>query len=228
MSRHPLHLKIISLLNLIPSKSDLKERAWVSNYLGTDKPTRCIKIGELKKIAIKYPGDTDLITSLYRYGTSFDELAIAAYLVSRVKNKIDPRLIDKWLNYTVGWAEVDSLCQSNFDAAVVLTNWPQWHQFLVKLSDDKNIQKRRASMVLLCKSLRQSDDSRLSDLAFELVDKLKFEKEILITKAVSWILRSLVKHHPDELAVYLENNQISLPRIAYREASKKLTTGRKN
>jgi len=76
--------------------------------------------------------------------------------------------------------------------------------------------------------LRQSDDERLSKLAFENIENLKSEKEILITKAVSWLLRSLVKFHKNEVAIYLKENKVSLPKIAYREALAKVETGRKN
>ncbi len=158
-------------------------------------------------------------------------MALAAAIFgkgTRYRRKFNLNKLDKWLSYTVGWAEVDSLCQSNFDAKEVIQNWPSWQAFLIKLSTDKNIHKRRASMVLLCKPLRQSDDTKLPDLALKLVNDLKHEKEILITKAVSWILRSMVKHHPKELAIYLEENKDSLPSIAYRESTRKLRTGKKN
>jgi 3-methyladenine DNA glycosylase AlkD len=225
--RNKVHQEIIDVLDILVTKSDQKERLWVQKYLGSNKPTRCIKTGELQKLSKRYLPNIDLINSLYQNGKSFDEFVIAANLAGRVKD-IDLKSIDKWLNYTVGWAEVDSLCQSNFTADKVLPIWPSWKKLLTALSIDKNINKRRASLVLLCKTLGQSDDGRVSDFTFELVNKLKSEKEILITKAVSWVLRQLVRHHPDELAVYLEDNRSTLPKIAYREALKKLITGKKN
>ena len=75
--------------------------------------------------------------------------------------------------------------------------------------------------------MRNSDDSRLSKLAFEQIENLKSEKEILITKAVSWLLRALVKFHQKEVFQYLEKNKDSLPKIAYREALSKALTGKK-
>ena len=81
--------------------------------------------------------------------------------------------------------------------------------------------------MILNKPVMQSDDKRLADLGFELVDDLRDEKDKLITKAVSWILRSLIKHHGDRVRVYLDRNEDLLPRIAVREARKKLETGRK-
>ncbi|MBI2464749.1 DNA alkylation repair protein [Candidatus Shapirobacteria bacterium] len=217
---------------------DTKTRQWVQKYLGSDKPTRCIKSAVIQQIAKdKLKGVTSpnnlfgLIDDIYTHATTFEEMAIAANIFTKGRRNHDSSVIkylDKWLNKTVGWAEVDSLCQSSISAIDMLKNWSKWRKQLNTFSLDKNVHKRRASMVLLCRSQRESDDSRLSDLAFELVNRLKGEKDILITKAISWILRCTVKHHPDELAVYLEDHVDTLPRVAYREASKKLATGKKN
>lgn len=136
-------------------------------------------------------------------------------------------MLDNWLNYTNGWAETDVLCQSNFTADELLSNWDIWKKLLKKFSESTNIHKRRASIVLLTKSLRQSDDSKISKLIFENIEKLKSEKEVLITKAISWGLRSLIKFHKDEVVEYLEKNKNSLPKIAYREALAKVQTGKK-
>jgi len=220
------HQAIVFELDKLQANTDLKTRLWVAHYLGTNKPTRCIKISEIKKLARKYAQDVDLIDSLYRHGSTFDELAVAASMVKSVKVNISD--IDKWLNFCVGWAEVDSLCQSNFTADKVVPIWSQWKKFLTRLSTDENINKRRASLVLMCKTLGQSDNIEVSDFAFKTVDKLKHEKEVLITKAISWVLRQQVKYHSAKLADYLAKNKGSLPKIAYREAMKKPVTGKKN
>jgi 3-methyladenine DNA glycosylase AlkD len=103
----------------------------------------------------------------------------------------------------------------------------KWEKLLKKFNQSSNINKRRASLVLLTKPVRQSDDTRLSKLAFANIDNLKSETDILITKAVSWLLRSLTTFHKDEVLKYLETNKESLPKIAYREALSKALTGRK-
>jgi 3-methyladenine DNA glycosylase AlkD len=63
-------------------------------------------------------------------------------------------------------------------------------------------------------------------LALKNVEKLKEEKDILITKAVSWVLRSMIKFHPDIVRDYLDKNADSLPKIAVREVSTNLSTGK--
>ena len=53
------------------------------------------------------------------------------------------------------------------------------------------------------------------------------EKDILITKAISWLLRSLVKYHKNEVDQVIEQNKETLPKIAIRETKRKIETGRK-
>ncbi|HPT65679.1 MAG TPA: DNA alkylation repair protein [Candidatus Woesebacteria bacterium] len=236
MIKNPVHLQIIediSQMNSNPNKID-----WVKNYLGTNKIYHGFSTKQIvdlaKKIVKKNNLDEDktinLLNSLYQNGTTYTEIALAALILSnspKVLKNFDPKNLDLWLNYTCGWAENDILCQSNFTSEILLNNWPSWQKILKEFNQSTNINKRRASLVLLTKSLRQSDDSRLSKLAFQQIENLKSEKEILITKAVSWLLRSLVAFHKDELLDYLAKNKDSLPKIAYREALTKATTGRK-
>ena len=145
-----------------------------------------------------------------------------------LRKNIDPKLLDSWLDNTEGWAEVDCICAGTFSASDYLSNWQNWSKWIQKFSTDKNVHKRRASLVLLVMPVKQSSDSKLSDLAFENIDKLKNEKDILITKAISWILRHLIQNHRAEVENCLAKNADSLPKIAVRETQNKLKSGRKS
>jgi 3-methyladenine DNA glycosylase AlkD len=122
---------------------------------------------------------------------------------------------------------VDSLCQSTFTAQDLLIDWGNWGKMLTKLSVGKNISRRRASLVLLCKSVRGSDDARLADVAFANLDRLKEEKDILISKAVSWLLRALIKHHRLRVKDFVAKNRDVLPKFVVREVENKLQFGKK-
>lgn len=231
-------MTLIPELDLLASAADSSRSAWVQHYLGTNKKVLGLRMAQVGNIAaeisakIKTPDELiTILDNLYQNGTTFEELAISAGIFGRSKKirfNFDLNNLYRWLGFTVGWAEVDSLCQSNFTADIVLADWNTWEKFLIKLSADKNIHRRRASLVLLCKTLGQSSDPLPLRLCFKLVDRLKSEKEVLITKAISWVLRSAVKNHGDKIEIYLAENKGTLPKIAYREASRKLTTGRKN
>lgn len=233
-----IHQQILSDFNKVKEQKSCKSSQWIQHYLGSNKPTKCLPADEVLKIAKKIINENnfdeekliDLLNSLYQNATTFQEIDIAGRLIGllpKLRKNFDPFLLDNWLNYTYGWAETDILCQSNFKAEELLSNWPVWEKLLKQFVKDKNIHKRRASIVLLNKSLGQSDNSLFSKLAFENIEKLKSEKEVLITKAISWSLRALVKFHKDEVLKYLEKNKDSLPKIAYREALTKAKTGKK-
>jgi 3-methyladenine DNA glycosylase AlkD len=172
---------------------------------------------------------------------SYDEKAMAAMLIGEARHHralLPPKHVDAWLGHLIGWAEVDGLCQSNFTADEFLANWPVWHGMLVALSKSKNISKRRASLVLLTGPIAHSRDPRLAAAAFETIARLQGERDILITKAISWLLRSMVRYHKAAVARYIRANTAprvgiggrvtaALPAIAVREATRKIKTGRK-
>jgi len=144
------------------------------------------------------------------------------------RSGLNPFLYEGWLEHTVGWGAVDAICYGNFTAKELLDNFTVWKTLIRKLAKSPNANKRRAALVLLTKPVKESDEKRLSGLAFAVIDTLKEEKIILITKAVSWLLRNLTKWHPQEVRKYLDVAEDSLPKIAVRETMNKLKYGKKS
>lgn len=138
-----------------------------------------------------------------------------------------PTRLEAWLGDLAGWAEIDSLCSNVFQAEEFLAAWATWGPWLRRLSEDANINKRRAALVLLTGPVRYSDDPRLLETALGNVARLQAERGILITKAVSWLLRNLTLRHRGAVAAYVAENRAALPAIAVREVTAKLETGRK-
>ena len=169
------------------------------------------------------------LDSLYK-GKSHEEKTISSIILGydeAYRKDVKTKDLDRWLDELVGWAEVDCLCQNNFKAEELLANWKQWQAFIRKLSKDKNINKRRASLVFLTGPVYYSNDKKIRDLAFEMINALKHEKPILISKAISWLLRSMVNQHKKETANFIDKNKNTLPKIAIRETLRKIKTGRK-
>lgn len=224
------------LLKLFQNNQHLQPyNNWVKKYLGTTKIYYNLKTGEKKKLIKEYLKPlnltfdqfTDLLISLSS-GNSFEELSsmgTTLELYPEYRNKLLTTIIDKLFDNVEGWAEVDVTCV--FTSNDLLADWPSWQKLLTNFNTDNNVHKRRASLVLFTLPLRHSSDPRLSKLALKNVDQLKSEKDILITKAVSWVLRSMIKFHPEIVKEYLEKNKDSLPKIAIREVTSKLLTGKK-
>lgn len=211
----------------------------LSTYLGTQNKLYHIANAQERQIAkdflsrhteITKEQFLDLLNALYT-GESFNERTFGTKLLSckkEFKTLFTPQRIYGWLGGLAGWCEVDSLCQSTFATQDLLDDWGNWGKMLTRLSVAKNISHRRASLVLLCKSVRGSDDLRLADVAFENLDRLKGEKDILISKAVSWLLRDLIKHHRSHVKDFISANLDVLPKFVVREVENKLKFGKKS
>jgi 3-methyladenine DNA glycosylase AlkD len=170
-----------------------------------------------------------VLEGLYRR-RSYEGKILASILLSYHRDgrrTVGPKELNTWLDHLVGWAEIDSICQSTFAADEILARWREWERFIRMLSRDTNVNKRRAALVFLTTPVRKSDNKRLAGLAFEVIETLKPERDIIITKAVSWLLRSMVQHHQRAVAGYIKENRHSLPAIAVRETTRKIATGRK-
>jgi 3-methyladenine DNA glycosylase AlkD len=122
---------------------------------------------------------------------------------------------------------VDTTCQSSWTDKEVLARWPEWDPFLGELAQADLLSLRRASLVLLVTPLRHNADPRLTARALANVQHLQHERNGMITKAVSWVLRSMVAEQPATVHTYLADNSGALPAVVVREVSKKLETGRK-
>ena len=170
-----------------------------------------------------------LIDRLYR-GTSYEERCAPQTLLVKFpqhRRRLPLSRLDEWLGLLEGWAEVDSTCQTVFSAGELLADWDGWQDFLLSLADDENINKRRASLVLLTAPISHSNDPRILKLALQLTDSLKGEKDKRITKAISWLLRKGIKQHRQAIEAYLDASGPSLPAVARRETRRKLLTGKK-
>ncbi len=233
---NPYHAEILDIVK--ENSGEATRHTFHDRYLGNTHPRYAINAPTLRLIAKEWMKDhkkesaaefEKILTSLIK-GESATEKFFAGILLDAStlqQRQFDPRSCEKWLDHLVGWAEVDSVCTGNYTITAIPANFVAWKKILVRLSKSKNINKRRASLVFLCSPLRRVKDERLALLALENVDRLKQEKEILITKAISWVLRSMVNHHTPRLKSYLKKNQKELPAIAVRETTTKLKTGRK-
>jgi 3-methyladenine DNA glycosylase AlkD len=233
---NPHHLKILKTIRQNSGKPT--HHTFQDNYLGNTHPRYAISAPVLRRIAKDWKKSAlllsvnefeKLITSLV-HGKSSTEKCMAGILLDYAtpdQRKFDPELFDSWLDSVTGWAEVDALCSGRYTAAEIPHNDNVWKKLLVRLSKSKNINKRRASLVFLCSPLRAIAHEPLAEAALANVDTLKHEKEILITKAISWLLRSMVKHHRKSVEEYVQRNRKNLPAIAVRETLTKLKTGKK-
>jgi len=211
---------------------------FLDSYLGNNHFRYPISAPVLGRIAKDWMNDhrdlsagdfASLLTDLAE-SSSGTEKSMAGILLDYAtpdQRKFKPALFDRWLNHLEGWAEIDALCTGRYSTTEVVNQWNKWKPLLIKFSKSKNINKRRASIVFFCSPLSKVEDKEISKTALQIVDTLKSEREILITKAISWVLRSMIRYNREMVETYLKENAASLPKIALRETRVKLETGKK-
>jgi 3-methyladenine DNA glycosylase AlkD len=218
-----------------PGRGNTSQRP---EHLGTPRTWYGLKNAQRRQVLLDWIKDhqdmsydewAELIDALYQ-GVSYEERCAPQTLLVKFpsyRQRVPLHDLSRWLGQLEGWAEVDSTCQSVFTEKEMLADWNIWRDFLERLTKDNNINKRRASLVLLTYPITNSPDERLIQQALKNVDILKHEKDKLITKAISWVLRKGIKQHGIQIASYLNENVDSLPAIAVRETRRKLLTGKK-
>jgi 3-methyladenine DNA glycosylase AlkD len=230
------HTEILSIIKANSGSPTL--HTFSDGYLGNTHPRYPIDAPSLRLIAKEWMkanknmtanGFQKLLASLIKGKSSTEKIMAGIMLDASTKDqrKFNPVCFNKWLDHLVGWAEIDSVCTGKYAITEIPCNFATWKKLLLGFSKSKNINKRRASLVFLCSPLSQETNAQLASLAFTIIDKLKSEKEILITKAISWLLRSMVRYHKKLVADYVRANRELLPAIAVRETMVKIETGKK-
>jgi 3-methyladenine DNA glycosylase AlkD len=208
------------------------------SYLGNSNPRYAITAPVLRTIASAWMRShkdltasqiASVIGSLIK-GASSTEKILAGILLgytTKAQRDFPPKHFDEWLDDLQGWAEVDAVCTGEYTITHIPLRWNEWKPLLRKFSKSNNINKRRAALVLFTSLVRYTDDQDIGTVAFGNIEKLQEETDILITRAISWLLRSLIKNYRTQVETYLQEHSDALPRIAVRETMVKLRTGTK-
>ncbi len=142
--------------------------------------------------------------------------SVGTLLIQKRKSLIDIAYFDiyeKWTKeYVHGWDQCDQFCSRV--TTPMLEKYPELYDKLLEWSDDDDFNVKRISLV----SMTDSTASIIVDFdkAIHIVDKLKDDEDILIQKAVGWILKCCYKNFPNELEEYLITNHKSLSRVIFR------------
>jgi len=232
-----LFAELTVLLGALPARAP--DPVFIRRYLGTPRQVLGVRTDDLRALAratVKAHADGSdaqwlaLLDALYA-GVLFEQRSLAGLLLGRLnalRRRLNLARLQGWLAQQIGWAEVDATCQSSWSAPEVLARWDEWDPFLDELSQADTLSLRRASLVLLITPLRHNADPRLTHRALANVQRLQGERDRMIAKAVSWVLRSMIADQPEVVRRYLAGNAGELPPAVVREVRRKLETGRKN
>ncbi len=155
------------------------------------------------------------------------ELRILAHLIAaRHKREFMPGhwpLFQKWLGRCRGWALTDSLCCEVIGHCIV--KFPALAaktRFWVRST---SLWTRRASLVSFCVPLRAGFSPRI---VFANTEALLADRDPMIVKAISWVLRESAKMHPNELSQFMREHESAIASQVLREVRTKIRTGTKS
>ncbi len=230
------HKSLLNGLASLPTRGESKQ--FSAGYTGSHRKAYSVSSPDMRGLVKAWLNENkkipaadvfDTVQSLMS-GESHEEKKMAAYVLGYRRDAralVEVQHLDHWLDDLTGWAEVDCLCQNVFTAREVLDNWEAWEGFLNKMVLSDRTEKRRSSLVFLVGPVRKSDDPRLHGMAFGNMENLMHETDILITKAISWLLRSMVGSDRQAVIEFVNRHEDQLPKIALRETRKLLETGKK-
>jgi 3-methyladenine DNA glycosylase AlkD len=225
------------LLHQIEHHADAAHREQHSISAPTAFKVYGVRVPNLRKIArawyrahpeITLENLTALADTLWG-GQSREERSLAVLLLEEYADRV-PRLsrqhFDRWRQSLDSWESTDGL--GWLLALWVLGDSDSRLGYLEELIADEDVWSRRLPLVATARINRGDTGFTIPDLTLQLVDRVKAERHPMITKAVSWALRELIRHHRDQVATYLEENQDVLAGHVVREVNNKLRTGLKS
>jgi 3-methyladenine DNA glycosylase AlkD len=233
-----IQLEEASLLREIQGRADAHYESVIRRSIPSSLDVYGLRIFEIRKIVRDWRRKhtdvnlADLLTLVEALwsGTSREERLVALELLKHYPDSILQLTwtqFDRWRRDLDSWELTDILGLSVL--GVWVASRPDLReQHLCDLLADEDVWSRRLGLVAGIGLNRALQNVESATLVLEMVDEEKDDRHPMITKAVSWTLRSLGTRHPDAVLAYLEANEQLLAAHVVREVTNKLTTGRKD
>lgn len=168
----------------------------------------------------------DLCESLWKSGF-LEESFIACHWSYFIQKKYEPgdfQVFEKWINdYVNNWASCDTLCNHTVGAFIEM--YPEYLPALKNLAKSDNRWMRRASAVTLIIPARKG---KFLNEILEIADILLLDKDDLVQKGYSWMLKAASEKNQREIFEYVIKNKSVMPRTALRYAIEKMPKDFKN
>lgn len=226
------------LLHEIRARADPAYQKVVERSISSSLTVYGLRVWEIRQIVKGWRRDhkdvslddlLPLVETLWA-GESREERLVALELLQHYPHLI-PDLswarFESWRQNLDAWELTDVLGVGVLGPWVAHDTERRGHH-LRELLSDEDVWSRRLGLVGGIGWHRAQEGADLPLFVVELIDQAKDERHPLITKAVSWALRYLVKRHPAEVEAYLEENEAALAAHVLREVRNKLQTGRKD
>lgn len=163
-------------------------------------------------------------------GESREEKMLASYLLQGYKRWISDLTwahFERWRQGLDNWEVTDGLGVRTL-GPWLLADPEARLDHLEDMIGDEDMWSRRLALVATVWLNRGYKGFSAPDLTLALIERVKKERDPMITKAISWALREMTKTHPDRVDAYVQENRDVLAAHIVREVNNKLRTGLKS
>jgi 3-methyladenine DNA glycosylase AlkD len=128
-------------------------------------------------------------------------------------------LFEKWIDrYVHHWGHCDGV--SHYLISASIANDPALGPLVLPWTESPNRWKRRAAAVSL---VHEAGAGRNTVLILQVADRLLFDEDDLVRKAVGWLLKEAYAKKPRPVIRFLQARKENAPRIVLRIAAEKMT-----
>lgn len=208
-----------------------------SPIIRTALPFYGVKVGDLRKIARGWHRThagaaaeevAALADALWGAGVR-EEMVVAALLHGhdrRTRSVMGLWRADRWSGSLDNWETSDAMA-AWLTAPAVADDPERGYRMLEALAGRSNPWARRVGLVACIGTGRTPEAAQWWPRVAGIVLRLASDKEASIPKAISWVLRTHVKHTPGLVEGFMDTHADVLPAVALRETRNKLQTGTK-
>ncbi|MDA0567107.1 DNA alkylation repair protein [Streptomonospora sp. S1-112] len=158
-----------------------------------------------------------------------EERSLALLLLDGCVDRLEPAdtaLLERLLRDCATWAHVDLLAP--FVAGRLLLRHPEVEADARRwAADDAQWVRRGGLLTFLLPVRRAGDFPRWFPVFGEVADPLLTDTRFFVRKAIGWVLREGVKHHPDTVADWLAERLDRVSGLTLREGARRLPEARR-
>lgn len=203
-----------------PSTFDLQA------YLGSPVPVLGLSTAQSRSVRAAFvadhpnltAGEVNALAAAMWSGGTFEEKSVAIGFLSRYEKVLDDaswRLADRWVDEATGWGLCDGLASGPI--ATMVYRRPTHFREILRWTRSRNIWRRRASTYALNAFVRAGE----LDKPFELLERLLYDEEFWVQRAVGTWLRECWKKDLRRTEAFLRKHAPGLPPVVITVATER-------
>jgi len=200
--------------------------AWLQHYVGSPVPVRGMSVPQMRaNVAAFRKEHTDItakelnaLAAALRKGASFEEKTLAVSLLEAYPRILDAaswRLLDRWVDDSVGWGMCDSIGAGPI--ATMVHGDPAKFREILAWTKSPNPWRRRVALY----ALRDYVVAKELDKPFRLIERLLYDEELWVQRAVGTWLRECWKRDRRRTEAFLRAHARGLPRVVITVATER-------